>query len=99
MGALPERVRFERNASAIRRDDRDLLVAVASILITRPDITSVRVIGYAETRERGGEALAAARANAVVEALISSGVDRSRLVAEGATTSDERTVQFDVRAL
>lgn len=99
MGALPERVRFERNASAIRRGERDLLVAVASVLNSRPDITQVRVVGYAETRERNAEALAAARANAVVDALISSGVDRARLIAERATSHNERTVLFDVSSV
>lgn len=108
---IMERVEFATGKSAIRASSSDLLDEVAETFLKHPEILRVEVQGH--TDNRGGadlnRRLSKARAEAVVDALVNRGVERSRLSAKGfgpdrpIATNDtpdgrqkNRRVQFDI---
>jgi OOP family OmpA-OmpF porin len=80
---IPGLVPFDASASRLAESTGAMLDTVAESLRASPEIQRVAVRGRATTRERRAAALARARAEAVVEALVQRGVDRSRLEAVG----------------
>lgn len=80
---IPGLVLFDASASRLAESTSATLDTLAEGLIASPEIQRVAVRGRATTRERRAAALARARAEAVLEALVQRGVERSRLEAVG----------------
>lgn len=78
-----ERVEFDVQASRVSAGSFPLLDAVAAILKDHPEISRVAVVGFADDKEGAPEKLSELRANAVVDYLVSKGVDRARLLPAG----------------
>lgn len=102
-----EHVYFRRGSVEIRPESFPLLDAIAATMAGNPQITLVAVIGQGDPHERQREALARRRAEAVLEALVSRGTSRDRLIAEAGTGAAvaglapelQRRVELAVRAL
>lgn len=60
-----------------------ILDAVADVMKSRPDVESVEIVGRATTSEPKPDELSRKRANAVRDALVSRGVDTTRLMPKG----------------
>lgn len=94
---IVDRCYFARRSDAL--DERSLAVlgAVADTLEGNPQIVAVRVLGSIARGEPA--ALALARAEAVVDALVARGIARDRLHAEAAAPegSSPRAVRFEIR--
>lgn len=91
-----ERISFPRSSAAIEDGQGLVLDAVGATLSGNPQIDRLEVLGHAARGERP-RALALARANAVIEALVARGVARERLVPvdAGSAPGDEgRLVRF-----
>jgi OOP family OmpA-OmpF porin len=89
-------VRFVGETTGIDEDSDPLLLAVASLLRTHPEITSVRVVAHAVGSDAArGEA----RAKAVVARLVEYGVAANRLHAEveSATTKQAHSTTIEFR--
>ncbi len=79
-----DRIGFARGRSIMNADDAPILQAVAATLIGNPQLERVAIVGHAHRTERRPEALATARATAIVDALVAAGVARERLLIEAA---------------
>ncbi len=77
-----EQIYFADRSAEIDERSQPVIDAVAATLIGNPQITGVRIAGHTAPGEPDAWALSAERAGAVRAALIASGVDSSRLVAE-----------------
>jgi len=86
---LDDRVHFRTNNAQIRNISYPLLERLAKLLKEHKEYLHVDIEGHAD--ERGTEAfnqrLSEARANSVLEFLVKSGVERSRLAAAGYGTT------------
>ncbi len=80
-----EYVYFGQNRAEIAPESLPLLDAIAGVMNGNPQLTLVAVLGQTEPHERQREALARERAEAVIDALVSRGTARERLVAEVGT--------------
>jgi outer membrane protein OmpA-like peptidoglycan-associated protein len=82
---ITEQIRFQLDSAVITPDSAPIIAAVATMLANHPDIAVLRVEGHAsaEGTSKHNQDLSVARAQAVLEALVSAGVARQRLVAEG----------------
>ena len=83
--AINDRIFFAPGASAIRPSSHTILDRVAAALIDRPDIEEVSIQGHT-ARSPSGDinlALSVQRAKAVVDYLVSKGVDRERISSIG----------------
>jgi OmpA-OmpF porin, OOP family len=100
-------VYFRRGRAEITRESFPLLDAIAETMAGNPQITLIAVIGQADPHERQPEALALRRAEAVLEALVTRGTPRDRLVARAGTGASvvglppeqQRRVQLAVLAI
>jgi hypothetical protein len=91
-----ERIAFARRSAVIPAADAAIVRAIASAMLTLPELTLVAVIGSVDGRERRAE-LPLERARVVVDALVALGVARERLVADAGAATDAREVRFEVR--
>jgi len=82
---LLDKVYFRTNKAVIRPVSFDLLRNVAKVLISHPEIKSVRVEGHTDSQGRDAynKKLSQRRTEAVVAFLVKEGVDKKRLVAKG----------------
>jgi outer membrane protein OmpA-like peptidoglycan-associated protein len=80
-----EKVQFETNSAKIRPESNSILDAVASTLKGHPEFQVVEIAGHAD--ERASDAhnlkLTKDRAASVVDALVTRGVSRKRLISQG----------------
>jgi outer membrane protein OmpA-like peptidoglycan-associated protein len=80
-----EQVQFDTGKATIKPVSNDLLDSVATVLNSHPELLRLEVQGH--TDNTGSKALnkrlSQARANAVMAALLSRGVDKKRLTAKG----------------
>lgn len=78
-------IHFATNNASIRPDSEQLVDEVADVLIRNPQIRRVRIEGHTDNRGNAHRnlELSRQRAQAVMQYLIKSGVDPSRLEAEG----------------
>lgn len=80
-----QQVQFDTGKATIRKESDELLNEVASVLKDHPEIVKMEVQGH--TDNRGSKALNAKlsddRAKAVAAALVSRGIDTSRLTGKG----------------
>ena len=85
-----EKIYFELNKAIIRPVSWPVIEAVATIMNAYPDIQLIEVQGH--TDERGSDSynldLSQRRSEAVVDALVKLGVDRSRLTGKGYGETD-----------
>jgi outer membrane protein OmpA-like peptidoglycan-associated protein len=77
------RPQFAIRSAELNADARLILNDVASTLRDHPEIKSVHVVGHTDSTEPSPEELSVERAKAVVDYLTRSGVEPSRLRAEG----------------
>lgn len=102
-----EHVYFRRGRAELDPRAFPVLDALAATISWNPELTSIALLGHVEPGERRPRELARTRAEAVLEALVSRGVARERLVAEvgdGAAVADlpreeQRRVGFAIRAI
>ncbi len=82
---ISDRVYFETNQAVIKSESFSLLDEVSEVLQAHPELVLVRVEGHTDSDgpEKSNLDLSQRRAQAVVDYLISSGVDPERLLAEG----------------
>src|SRR6185369_14068728 len=80
-----EKINFETGSSKILPESFGIVEAVATTLTHHPEFTLVEVQGHADERsdDKYNLRLTQERANAVVDALVSKGVDRSKLRSMG----------------
>lgn len=80
-----EKIQFDYNSAAIKKESLPIVDAVASTLKGHPEFTLVEVQGHAD--ERGNDdynlKLTQERVQSVVNALVQRGVDKSRVRAKG----------------
>jgi outer membrane protein OmpA-like peptidoglycan-associated protein len=100
---ITQQIQFDYDSARIRAESGRILDAVADILRSNPDIRRVRIEGHTSTEGSAEHNLELSRnrANAVLEALVTRGVERSRLTADGygATRPLIRDDQRDPAAL
>ncbi len=77
--ALLDGIDFRVGRATIDKRAFSILNNVAAVLAAHPEITRIRVEGYASARSKSAQYLAEARAAAVVDYLVAKGVDASRL--------------------
>ncbi len=82
---INQKILFEKGKSKIKPESQNVVDAVAKVLKDRPEIGLVEVAGHAS---KEGDAffnrtLTQKRVDAVVKALVTAGVEKSRLVAQG----------------
>jgi OmpA-OmpF porin, OOP family len=82
---LPGSISFESGGPRIRKESESTLEALAGYLVSRADVTTVRVEGHTakDGDEAKNQALSEARAMAVARWLKLRGVDCKRIVAVG----------------
>jgi OmpA-OmpF porin, OOP family len=80
-----DKVHFATNKARIRSQSFPLLDNVAQVINSHPHIAKIRVEGHTDSRgpDERNLTLSQARADSVVEYLVSKGVERSRLVGVG----------------
>ena len=78
-------VAFARGSARPASDSSSTLDAIAAVLDGHPELTLVAVLGESDAHEPHHATLPLARAQAVLEALVTRGVARERLVAEAST--------------
>ena len=82
---LKKQVHFQHDSAAILPDSQGIIEELADLMSKRPDIKNVEVQGH--TDDTGAAAynlrLSQSRAQAVVDAISSHGVDSSRMTAKG----------------
>jgi outer membrane protein OmpA-like peptidoglycan-associated protein len=80
-----DKVYFEYNKAIIKKESYPILDAVSATLTGNPDIALIEIQGH--TDERGNDAynldLSDKRAHAVLEYMVSKGIDASRLQSQG----------------
>lgn len=83
--AINDRIFFATGASSIRPSSHKILDRVAAALIDRPDIEEVSIQGHTARSPNGDVnlALSVQRAKAVVDYLVSKGVNRKRISSIG----------------
>lgn len=96
-------VYFDAGSAELTPRDLPILDALAATLATNPQIQLAAALGGVDGHEAGGQQLALARAQAVIDALAARGVDRARLVGQAdheidrsATDEMRRRVRFAV---
>lgn len=77
--AILDKIFFEANSAAIAPEARPIVDAVAATMIGNPQITSLGIVGHADSRERRPHELATARATVIRDALAQRGVDLARM--------------------
>ncbi len=85
-----ETIRFSHGGRALSTSNRPILEAVAQILREHPEITRVAVEGHASSDEPSPKKLAAARAKAVIDALVAMNIEPARLVADAKGADEPR---------
>lgn len=82
---LGERVRFEFDSDALKRDSTPVLRDVAQLLREHPEITRIEVRGHTDSQGDAGynKGLSQDRADEVARFLINNGVEPSRIVTRG----------------
>ncbi len=86
---IRDKVYFEFDKSIIKHESHDLLDEVAKVMNDNPQITKVQVDGHASlendtpNHRSYNKRLSQARAKAVMQFLVSKGVDRKRLTSKG----------------
>lgn len=90
------KVLFDSKKSKLNKRYRPLLDQVAKVLLAHPEIGTVTFEGHSDGREKNGQKLSQARAEAVRDYLIEKGVPASRLAAKG--FGSERPVDSDKTA-
>ncbi len=80
-----ERVFFEVNKAVIQPVSFDDLDEVAGVIVDHPDLSRIRIEGHTDSdgSETYNERLSQSRAEAVLDYLVSKGVERGRLEAVG----------------
>jgi outer membrane protein OmpA-like peptidoglycan-associated protein len=82
---LKKQVHFQHDSADILPDSQGIIEELADLMVKRPDIKNVEVQGH--TDDTGAAAynlrLSQSRAQAVVDAIASHGVDSSRMTAKG----------------
>ncbi len=80
-----ERVEFENNSAKIRAVSENVLSAVLDVLKSHPEFTKLGVEGHTDNRGKAAynKNLSRQRANSVVNWLVSQGIARGRLSAQG----------------
>jgi OOP family OmpA-OmpF porin len=93
---LAGEIRFVGETTSIDEDSDPLLLAVASLLRTHPDLKSVRVVSHADASDA---TRADARAKAIVARLVEYGVAAERLhpEAESAATDNAHSTTIEFR--
>jgi outer membrane protein OmpA-like peptidoglycan-associated protein len=83
--ALQSPIQFETNSATVSEGSAAAISEIASTLKAHPEIALVQVQGHADERGEDGRnvALTRARAAAVVNALVSGGIERERLHSAG----------------
>jgi len=81
---------FDRNSAKLSAAARAALDVLIEAIRSDPDWRPLRVRGHADRREHRPAALAAARARAVRDYVISRGLDPGRVNAEGRAASEPR---------
>ena len=76
-------VHFFSASAAISEDSASVIASTARLLQEHGEYLSVELSGHANSRETGAIPLSQKRADAVLEALVAHGVNRSRLRAKG----------------
>lgn len=102
-----ERVYFARGSASLPASSELLIRAVADTLNGNPQLTLVAVIGATDAHERRRDALARARADAVLAMIVAHGVAPERAVAEIDPSTDDtgdrpearRSVRFEIRTI
>jgi outer membrane protein OmpA-like peptidoglycan-associated protein len=77
-----ETIRFSHGSRTIPVSSRSVLEAVAEVLLQHPEITRVAVEGHTSSDEPNPKKLGAARAKAVIDALIALKIEPARLVGD-----------------
>lgn len=82
---ITEKVQFEYNKAEILDVSHDLLNDVATVMKQHPEVKKIRIEGHAssEGEDDYNKKLSDKRANAVMEFLVSAGVDAERMEAIG----------------
>lgn len=94
-----DRIRFRRGSSSVADADAPALDAVAALLLGSSGVEVVAIVGHARRDEREREALARARAEAVLAALLQRGVAPEALLVEVDVDDDpgDAAATFDLR--
>jgi len=84
-----DKIFFDTNKTTLKSVSFPVLDSVAKIMKDHPEIAKVRVEGNADDRgpTSKNQVLSEGRANTVVSYLVSQGIDRDRLIAQGNTES------------
>jgi outer membrane protein OmpA-like peptidoglycan-associated protein len=99
-------VRFTADSAALEGEAVDTVRAVAAVLAVAPEATVVLTGHVADTpgSPEGAQALSLRRAEAVADALVTGGVDRTRITTAGRgaaepldTRAASRRVEFEIR--
>ncbi|HZF53981.1 MAG TPA: OmpA family protein [Polyangiaceae bacterium] len=77
-----ETIRFSHGSRAVPSSARPVIEMVAQVLRDHPEVTRVAVEGHASSDEPNAKKLGAARAQAVIDALIAFKIDPARLVVD-----------------
>jgi OOP family OmpA-OmpF porin len=82
-----ERIYFKKGSDVVQKEAKPILEAIAAVMKGQPEIKRVAVIGNASIDEHPVAMerfnLSVNRSRAVIEVLVSLGVERSRLVVAG----------------
>lgn len=79
-------VYFEPSTSIITSEARQLIASLARAITARNG-SGVRIVGHADDADANATALSRSRADAVADALVAAGVDRSKFTVSGAGTT------------
>ncbi len=77
-----ETIRFSHGSRAVPSSARPVIEMVAQVLRDHPEVTRVAVEGHASADEPNAKKLGAARAQAVIDALVALKIDPARLVVD-----------------
>lgn len=82
---ITEMIYFDYNKASIRKDSYSLLDEIAAVILDHPEITKIRVEGHTDSdgNDDYNLKLSQARAESVVNFLIASGIESSRMVPRG----------------
>jgi OOP family OmpA-OmpF porin len=82
---ISEKVMFDYDKATIKDESHDLLNDVAKVMIDNPRVKKIRIEGHTDSdgKAKYNKELSQRRADAVMQYLISAGVDASRMEAVG----------------